>query len=90
MKISIKQLGSETIDTQIMSFIPTRNRMRVLSNTQMYMVDFEISPRRKSVTIGHVYLLQDKFDTQGKLLFQDENQVLFKTIEDKIEEWIYE
>ncbi len=59
-------------------------------DTQMYTIDFEISPRRKSVTIGHVYLLQDKFDTQGKLLFQDENQVLFKTIEDKIEKWIYE
>lgn len=59
-------------------------------DTQMYMVDFEISPRRKSVTIGHVYLLQDKFDTQGKLLFQDENQVLFHTIQDKIKEWIYE
>jgi hypothetical protein len=58
-------------------------------DTQMYTIDFEISPRRKSVTIGHVYLLQDKFDTQGKLLFQDENQVLFKTIEDKIKEWIY-
>ena len=56
---------------------------------RMYTVDFEISPRRKSVTIGHVYLLQDKFDTQGKLLFQDENQVLFKTIEDKIEEWLW-
>ena len=58
-------------------------------DTQMYMVDFEVNPRRKSVTIGHVYLLQDKFDTQGKLLFQQEHQVLFKTIEDKIEEWIY-
>jgi hypothetical protein len=59
-------------------------------DTQMYTIDFEISPRRKSVTIGHVYLLQDKFDTQGKLLFQDENQVLFHTIQDKIKEWIYE
>ena len=58
-------------------------------DAQMYMVDFEISPRRKSVTIGHVYLLQDKFDTQGEYLFQQEHQVLFKTIEDKIEEWIY-
>ena len=59
-------------------------------DTQMYTIDFEISPRRKSVTIGHVYLLQDKFDTQGKLLFQDENQVLFHTIQGKIKEWIYE
>ncbi len=56
---------------------------------RMYTVDYEIKPSNQAVVIGSVKLMLDRYDTQGENLIQQEHQVLFKTIEDKIEEWIY-
>lgn len=56
---------------------------------RMYTVDYEIKPSNQAVVIGSVKLMLNRYDTQGENLIQQEHQVLFKTIEDKIEEWIY-
>lgn len=52
-----------------------------------YSVDFEI--KKQIVTIGGVKKYTDVFDTRGEIIWQDENPILFNTLQSVLQVKFY-